>query len=95
MRSGRAQHHQRGQQQEQDPGQPPLLKCRCSHRLQVSIGDGPGRGMAWGCDLSYDYVKVRGQGRAGQAVVEAGRQAGSCTISVQVWATILRLLCRS
>lgn len=26
---------------------------------QVTIGDGPGRGMAWGCDLSYDYVKVK------------------------------------
>jgi glutamate N-acetyltransferase/amino-acid N-acetyltransferase len=24
--------------------------------MQVSIGNGPGKGMAWGCDLSYDYV---------------------------------------
>jgi len=24
--------------------------------IQVSIGNGPGKGMAWGCDLSYDYV---------------------------------------
>ena len=24
--------------------------------IQVSIGGGPGKGMAWGCDLSYDYV---------------------------------------
>ena len=28
-------------------------------RVDVSIGEGPGQGMAWGCDLSYDYVKVR------------------------------------
>jgi len=26
--------------------------------MQVSIGDGPGKGMAWGCDLSYDYVSL-------------------------------------
>ncbi len=30
-------------------------------RIQVSIGDGPGRGMAWGCDLSYDYVKINAE----------------------------------
>ena len=24
--------------------------------MQVTIGSGPGKGMAWGCDLSYDYV---------------------------------------
>ena len=29
--------------------------------LQVTIGDGPGRGMAWGCDLSYDYVKINAE----------------------------------
>ncbi|KAM7526307.1 hypothetical protein LguiA_016209 [Lonicera macranthoides] len=26
--------------------------------IQISIGDGPGSGVAWGCDLSYDYVKI-------------------------------------
>ncbi|KAK2080261.1 hypothetical protein QBZ16_000114 [Prototheca wickerhamii] len=26
--------------------------------IRVSIGDGPGTGQAWGCDLSYDYVKI-------------------------------------
>lgn len=25
--------------------------------IKVSIGNGSGRGMAWGCDLSYDYVR--------------------------------------
>ncbi|PSC69634.1 arginine biosynthesis bifunctional chloroplastic-like [Micractinium conductrix] len=29
--------------------------------IQVTIGDGPGRGMAWGCDLSYDYVKINAE----------------------------------
>ncbi|KAI3435752.1 hypothetical protein D9Q98_001810 [Chlorella vulgaris] len=29
--------------------------------IQVSIGSGPGRGMAWGCDLSYDYVKINAE----------------------------------
>ena len=28
---------------------------------QVTIGDGPGRGMAWGCYLSYDYVKINAE----------------------------------
>jgi glutamate N-acetyltransferase / amino-acid N-acetyltransferase len=26
--------------------------------IQVSVGNGAGSGIAWGCDLSYDYVKI-------------------------------------
>lgn len=26
--------------------------------IYVTVGKGPGTGMAWGCDLSYDYVKI-------------------------------------
>ena len=29
--------------------------------IQVSIGDGSGSGLAWGCDLSYDYVKINAE----------------------------------
>jgi glutamate N-acetyltransferase / amino-acid N-acetyltransferase len=29
--------------------------------IQVSIGSGPGQGIAWGCDLSYDYVKINAE----------------------------------
>jgi glutamate N-acetyltransferase/amino-acid N-acetyltransferase len=29
--------------------------------VTVSIGDGPGSGSAWGCDLSYDYVKINAE----------------------------------
>ncbi len=29
--------------------------------ISVSIGSGPGKGMAWGCDLSYDYVKINAE----------------------------------
>ncbi|KAL6574750.1 hypothetical protein OROMI_012035 [Orobanche minor] len=29
--------------------------------IQISIGDGPGNGQAWGCDLSYDYVKINAE----------------------------------
>ncbi|XP_057778945.1 arginine biosynthesis bifunctional protein ArgJ, chloroplastic isoform X2 [Salvia miltiorrhiza] len=29
--------------------------------IQISIGDGPGMGQAWGCDLSYDYVKINAE----------------------------------
>ncbi|KAK6943692.1 Arginine biosynthesis protein ArgJ [Dillenia turbinata] len=29
--------------------------------IYISIGDGPGSGKAWGCDLSYDYVKINAE----------------------------------
>lgn len=29
--------------------------------VEISIGSGPGEGMAWGCDLSYDYVKINAE----------------------------------
>lgn len=30
-------------------------------RIHVSVGDGPGRSRALGCDLSYDYVRINGE----------------------------------
>jgi glutamate N-acetyltransferase/amino-acid N-acetyltransferase len=32
-------------------------------RFLIRIGPGPGRATAWGCDLSYDYVKINGSYR--------------------------------
>ncbi|MBW4657624.1 MAG: bifunctional ornithine acetyltransferase/N-acetylglutamate synthase [Drouetiella hepatica Uher 2000/2452] len=29
--------------------------------VSVSVGSGSGSGMAWGCDLSYDYVKINAE----------------------------------
>ncbi|MGK7890814.1 MAG: bifunctional ornithine acetyltransferase/N-acetylglutamate synthase [Leptolyngbyaceae cyanobacterium] len=29
--------------------------------IQIQVGDGPGTGTAWGCDLSYDYVKINAE----------------------------------
>lgn len=29
--------------------------------ISVSIGNGPGFGKAWGCDLSYDYVRINAE----------------------------------
>jgi glutamate N-acetyltransferase / amino-acid N-acetyltransferase len=29
--------------------------------VQVSVGSGSGKGLAWGCDLSYDYVKINAE----------------------------------
>ncbi|CDN16546.1 Glutamate N-acetyltransferase / N-acetylglutamate synthase [Richelia intracellularis] len=29
--------------------------------IQVSVGNGYGTGVAWGCDLSYDYVKINAE----------------------------------
>jgi glutamate N-acetyltransferase/amino-acid N-acetyltransferase len=31
--------------------------------IMVTMGNGPGRAEAWGCDLSYDYVKINGDYR--------------------------------
>ena len=30
-------------------------------KITVSVGSGPGKGVAWGCDLSYDYVKINAE----------------------------------
>lgn len=30
-------------------------------RIHVSVGDGPGRSRALGCDLSYEYVRINGE----------------------------------
>ena len=29
--------------------------------IAVSVGNGAGSGKAWGCDLSYDYVKINAE----------------------------------
>nr|CAD1842008.1 unnamed protein product [Ananas comosus var. bracteatus] len=29
--------------------------------IHISVGDGPRNGQAWGCDLSYDYVKINAE----------------------------------
>ena len=29
--------------------------------IEVGVGRGPGAGVAWGCDLSYDYVKINAE----------------------------------
>ena len=31
--------------------------------ILVSLGDGPYGASAWGCDLTYDYVKINGDYR--------------------------------
>jgi len=29
--------------------------------IQVGVGHGVGHGVAWGCDLSYDYVRINAE----------------------------------
>lgn len=29
--------------------------------IGLSVGEGPATGKAWGCDLSYDYVKINAE----------------------------------
>ena len=31
--------------------------------IKVELGDGDGEATAWGCDLTYDYVKINGDYR--------------------------------
>nr|GEW40061.1 arginine biosynthesis bifunctional protein ArgJ, chloroplastic [Tanacetum cinerariifolium] len=38
-----------------------LVILMAPSNFQISIGDGPGTGTAWGCDLSYDYVKINAE----------------------------------
>jgi len=29
--------------------------------VEVRVGRGDGEGVAWGCDLTYDYVKINAE----------------------------------
>jgi hypothetical protein len=56
------------------------LKDTCSvHgtvKIFVKVGKGSGTGMAWGCDLSYDYVKINaGEGLGLSVKINAGGDA--------------------
>ena len=31
--------------------------------INVSLGQGSGQAVAWGCDLTYEYVKINGDYR--------------------------------
>ena len=33
-------------------------------QIIISLGEGPGSAVAWGCDLTYDYVKINGDYRS-------------------------------
>ena len=32
-------------------------------QILIRLGDGEGKAVAWGCDLTYDYVKINGSYR--------------------------------
>ncbi|XVE61843.1 hypothetical protein DITRI_Ditri06bG0071400 [Diplodiscus trichospermus] len=41
-----------------------LIKAGETHgtvEIKIAVGNGPGYGKAWGCDLSYDYVKINAE----------------------------------
>ena len=33
-------------------------------KINITLGDGEGSATAWGCDLTYDYVKINGDYRS-------------------------------
>ena len=37
------------------------IESRGVVEVDVKVGEGPGQGVAWGCDLSYDYVKINAE----------------------------------
>ena len=39
-----------------------ILLCR-EINILVTLGDGDASATAWGCDLTYDYVKINGDYR--------------------------------
>ncbi len=43
------------------PAASPLPVPSSLLQVFVTVGKGPGKGMAWGCDLSYDYVKINAE----------------------------------
>ena len=32
--------------------------------IDITVGEGSGKATAWGCDLTYDYVKINGDYRS-------------------------------
>lgn len=40
-----------------------IMKCPAV-TIQIELKDGNGSGVAWGCDLTYDYVKINGDYRS-------------------------------
>lgn len=44
-------------------GRPAIATAALEHpvMIRVKVGSGPGQGIAWGCDLSYDYVKINAE----------------------------------
>ena len=37
--------------------------CPIGCEISVELEDGSAKGTAWGCDLTYDYVKINGDYR--------------------------------
>jgi glutamate N-acetyltransferase / amino-acid N-acetyltransferase len=52
-----------GSEPESDPAQSNQLIQSINHPIviKVNLGSGHGSGTAWGCDLSYDYVKINAE----------------------------------
>ena len=42
--------------------------------IDISCGSGDGKAEAYGCDLTYDYVRISGDYRAEQLAQIAGRR---------------------
>ncbi|MDR9402584.1 MAG: bifunctional ornithine acetyltransferase/N-acetylglutamate synthase [Halothece sp. Uz-M2-17] len=44
-----------------DQNKTPMQTVDNPVRISVNLGDGEGMGKAWGCDLSYDYVRINAE----------------------------------
>jgi glutamate N-acetyltransferase/amino-acid N-acetyltransferase len=46
-----------------DEGKAKEILSEVETRIEVSLGEGKAEGFAWGCDLTYEYVKINGDYR--------------------------------
>jgi acetylglutamate kinase len=50
-------------------------------RWAIRLGDGPGVGVAWGCDLTYDYVRINADDAPQIAVTPSGQVSKHVSLS--------------
>jgi glutamate N-acetyltransferase/amino-acid N-acetyltransferase len=46
-----------------DEGAAKKILAESEVTIEATLGDGNGEGRAWGCDLTYEYVRINGDYR--------------------------------
>jgi glutamate N-acetyltransferase/amino-acid N-acetyltransferase len=61
--AGRIELYRQGVPQNFDEDLARKILAEKETRIDVQMGEGAAEGFAWGCDLTYDYVKINGDYR--------------------------------